>query len=138
MLKKHSLCLLLTAASSLATIVCPLYVGNRIASPSTTLIINAKASLPLEFLEIIIALIALVTIGMNRDHRKQLLLTSILFCLGFLQLLLLFQLSKQFVTGSFALGSLLCLMILILLGAAVYYEFKEIAKTRNSNKKITP
>ncbi len=121
--RKQTLWLLLSTIAAFLTLKFPFYTGNVIRDPilnvKTFELLNARFNISITILSVAIGVIALITIFLYNDRKKQILITGVNTALSLLIIVLYYLQTKTFVDGAYSISSILTLIIPISLIAAI-------------------
>ena len=120
--------MLLAAACAVLTIKLPFYTGPTIdaAQGKVVEIITASSNIPLLVLTVLLVVVLLVNIFNYKNRKLQLRITIGLILVSLLDIFLFYQASmKTIIGGTFALTSILALIIPLLLIMAARGIFKD-------------
>jgi hypothetical protein len=122
--RKQTLWLLLATIAAFLTLKFPFYTGNvldAITSVKTFKLLNAGSygNMLITILSVTIGVIALITIFLYSDRKKQMLITSVNTVLSLLIIVLYYLQTKTFVDGAYSISAILTLIIPISLIAAI-------------------
>ena len=121
----QSIWLLLVAACAFATLGINTYAGNSIVDNTGSFVIrvydnlNGMSSIPLSIITIAVGILALVSIFIYSNRKLQIRLCVASFFIEFSLFTLYYFSSKTFKEGSFLIGSVLHILILVFLILAI-------------------
>lgn len=122
--RKQTLWLLLATIAAFLTLKFPFYTGN-VLEPITNLktfkLLNAGSygNMLITILSVAVGVIALITIFLYSDRKKQMLITGVNTVLSLVTIVLYYLQTKSFSDGAYSISAILTLIIPISLIAAI-------------------
>ena len=122
--RKQTLWLLLATLAAFLTLKFPFYTGNvldPITNIKTFKLLNAGSygNMLITILSVAVGVIALITIFLYSDRKKQMLITAVNTVLSLIVIVLYYLQTKNFIDGAYSISSILSLIIPISLIAAI-------------------
>ncbi len=116
--RKQTIWLLLATIAAFLTLKFPFYTGNIIDTLTNTKVyrmLDARFNILITILSVAVGVIALVTIFLYNDRKKQILFSALNFLLSVGIIVLYYLQTKLFIDGNYSISSLLTIIIPILL-----------------------
>lgn len=121
--RKQTLWLLFAAIAALLTLKFPFYTGNIVKDTVTGVktfeLLNARFDIFITILSVAVGVVALITIFLFNDRKKQMLFTAVNTIVSVLVIALYYFQTKKFVDGAYSITSILILAVPVLLIMAI-------------------
>ena len=120
--RKQTLWLLLATIASFLTLQLPFYTGNvvdAITNVNAFTELNARYNILITIISVAVGVIALITIFLYNDRKKQIVFSTLNCLLSITVIVLYFLQIKKFTDGAISITSLIALVIPVLIILAI-------------------
>lgn len=118
--RKQTLWLLIATIAAFLTMKFPFYTGNILENNLKVYkTLDARYSIGIVVLTVTVAIIALVTIFLYSDRKKQMLFTAINVLLSLITIFMYYTQTKLFVDGTYSITAILSIVVPVFLVMAI-------------------
>ena len=126
--RKQTLWLLLATIAAFLTLQFPFYTGNvvdAITNVNAFTELNARYNILITIISVAVGVIALITIFLYNDRKKQIVFSTLNCLLSITVIVLYFLQIKKFTDGAISITSLIALVIPVLIVLAIIGIYKD-------------
>ena len=126
--RKQTLWLLLATIAAFLTLQFPFYTGNvvdTITNVNAFTELNARYNILITIISVAVGVIALITIFLYNDRKKQIVFSTLNCLLSITVIVLYFLQIKKFTDGAISITSLIALVIPVLIVLAIIGIYKD-------------